>query len=139
MQPTRFLLPSVVAMLALGAIDAQASLLQEMRQVIDLEKSGRATQVVLTKHRVEVTVEENGSEERYSTTVRGAKERKQVRYASWQLQLAGDRAEMFEKAGAPTYRTRENFAGVLTERWTYASRHVTYVFQGDRLVDTESF
>jgi hypothetical protein len=62
-----------------------------------------------------------------------------VRYASWQLQLAGDRADVFEKAGAPTYRTRESYAGVMTERWTYVSRHVTYVFQGDRLVDSESF
>ncbi len=139
MQSFRFLLSSVVAILALGAIDAEASLLQEMRQVIDLEKSGRATRVVLTKHRVDVTVEERGNEERYFLTVRGSKERKQVRYANWQLLLAGDRAGVFERAGAPTYRTREDYAGVLTERWTYASQHVTYVFQGDRLVSTESF
>jgi len=139
MQPTRFLLPSVVAMLVIGAFDAEASLLKEMRQIIDLEKSGRATRVELTKHRVDVTVRERGNEERYVTTVRGPKERKQVRYANWQLLLAGDRADTFERIGAPTYRTRENYAGVLTERWTYATLHVTYVFQGDRLVETESF
>jgi hypothetical protein len=34
---------------------------------------------------------------------------------------------------------REDYAGSMQERWTYVEQHLTYVFEGDRLVRTESF
>jgi hypothetical protein len=86
--------------------------------------------VKLTKRVVQVVVK---------VPVKGKQERKQVRYARWHLLVDGDQRQVYEKEGWPTYRHREDYAGVVTERWTYADRHITYVFEGNRLVDTNPF
>jgi hypothetical protein len=115
-----------------GAFDAEASILKELEEAIQLVESGTVDRddVTLTKRVVEVAVK---------VSVRGPKERKQVRYARWRLLLEGDQRTVFQSEGWPTYRLREDYAGSATELWTYADRKITYVFQGNRLVKTQLF
>jgi hypothetical protein len=129
----RLILPGFAAcLLLLGSIDSEASILKELEEAIQLVESGAVDRddVTMTKRVVEVAVK---------VPVKGAKERKQVRYARWHLLLDGDQRAIYKREGWPTYRLRESYAGSVTEQWTYADKKVTYVFQGNRLVDTRLF
>ena len=131
MRPLRLILPLfAAAFFFAGSFDARASLLRELDEAIALVEAGDAS-VKLGKRRVEITT--------VVYPVKGEQERKQVRYARWRLLLDGDRRTVYDNEGWPTYRTREDFAGAVTERWTYPEQHRTYVFEGDRLVRTELF
>jgi hypothetical protein len=131
MRPSRHVVPALAAaFLASGFFAAEASLLRELEEAIALVEAGEAS-VALSKRRVEITT--------VVYPVKGEQERKQVRYARWRLLLDGDRRDVYDRQGWPTYRTRESFAGSVTERWTYPEHHRTYVFEGDRLVRTELF
>ncbi len=125
-----FLSVYAAALLYSGLFAAEASLLQELDEAIALVEAGEGS-VTLSKRRVEITT--------VVYPVKGEQERKQVRYARWRLLLDGDRRAVYDKEGWPTYKTREDFAGSVTERWTYPEQHRTYVFEGDRLVRTELF
>lgn len=129
----RLLLPGIAAAaLGFGAIDAESSILEELQAAISLVDAGvvDVDDVKLTKRVVEVVVK---------VPIKGKQERKQVRYARWYLQLDGDQRQVYEREGWPTYRHREDYAGVVTERWSYADAHITYVFKGNQLVDTNPF
>jgi hypothetical protein len=66
--------------------------------------------------------------------VKGKRERRQVRFARLVKGLTGDRREVYVNEGFPTFRHRENNAGIRTEHWTYLAKRITYVFHEDRLV-----
>ena len=83
--------------------------------------------VSLGKRQVQYTV---------TIDVRGAKERKQVRYARWHLLLSGDRLTVYQREGWPTHRRLEDYAGSKTELWLYDDKHVTYIFKDGNLVGT---
>jgi len=125
MRPSRHVVPAfAAAFLVSGFFAAEASLLREFEEAIALAEAGEAS-VALSKRRVEITT--------VVYPVKGEQERKQVRYARWRLLLDGDRRDVYDSQGWPTSRTRVNFAGSVTERWTYPEQHRTYVFEGDRL------
>jgi len=128
-----------VATLAFGAIDADAALQRQLDRVVSLAEAGKLENVQLTTRQVSLTMKIGGTEVQVEHGVHGARERKQVRLANLRLQLAGDRAAVFESLGRPAYRVREDYAGSVQERWTYVEQHLIYVFEGDRLVRTESF
>lgn len=129
----RLVLPGIAAaVLVFGGIDARASILEELQEAISLVDAGLVDvdDVKLTKRVVDVVVK---------VPVKGKQERKQVRYARWHLLIDGDQRCVYEREGWPTYRHRESSMGVVTESWTYADKHITYVFQGNRLIDTNPF
>ena len=140
MKTIRLAIPGiVVATLAFGAIDAEATLQRQLDSIVDLAEAGKLESAQLTTRRVSLTMKIGGTEVQVDHGVHGPRERKQVRLANLRLQLGGDRAAVFESMGRPTYRVREDYAGSVQERWTYAAEHRAYIFEGDRLVRTESF
>ena len=140
MKTIRLAIPGiVVASLAFGAIDADAALQRQLDRVVSLAEAGKLESVQLTTRRVSLTMRIGGKEVQVDHGVHGARERKQVRLANLRLQLAGDRAAVFERLGRPAYRVRQDYAGSVQEHWTYVEHHLTYIFEGDRLLRTESF
>lgn len=125
----RLVLPTFVACLLFGALDANASIRRELDELMGLVESGNVhvEDVTMTKRLVRYTV---------TISVDSAKERKQVRYARLRLLLDGDRAQVYRTEGWPTARRRVDYAGRVTEHWIYDDKHITYVFQGDRLIET---
>lgn len=89
-------------------------------------------EAVLAKHYAEVAP---GT----LVAVRGAKERRQVRFANWVNNLSGDKAAVYAYEGYPRHRLRENWAGRVTERWTYPESRNVYYFQDGVLVRTSRF
>ncbi len=71
--------------------------------------------------------------------VKGKHERRHVRIARWIEGLRGAPQTVFAQEGMPVYRYRELVDSHLFEIWTYPERHLSYVFEGDRLVGTEPF
>ena len=71
--------------------------------------------------------------------VRGPSERRRVRLARWAAVIGGDRQAVYQMLGYPPQRHRENFMDVVTEFWTYPGEYVTFVFEGDRLLRTETY
>jgi hypothetical protein len=71
--------------------------------------------------------------------VKGKHERRHVRIARWIESLQGDPRTVFTREGMPVYRYRELVDSHLYEIWTYPERHLSYVFEGDRLTGTEPF
>lgn len=125
----RLVLPTVAACLLLGAFDADASIRRELDELLGLVESDDVVveELTMTTRLVRYTV---------SIPVDSAKERKQVRYARLLLLLDGDRLHVYRTEGWPTARRRVDFAGSVTEHWIYDDKHITYVFQGDRLIET---
>lgn len=124
----------IVAVFAGLASSTEASLLPQIeaareihqtRETLGIEKSPPA----LRKHYVEV---EPGD----YVAVRGSRERRQVRFARLIEGLDGDRLEVFQREGFPTFRHQENFGGEVTTHWSYLKSGVTYIFRGDDLVRT---
>ncbi len=60
-----------------------------------------------------------------------------LRIARWIDSLRGDRRAVYESDGFPVFRHLEDSLGEVTEYWTYPDRHLTYVFEGDRLIRTQ--
>lgn len=125
----RLVLPTVAACLLLGAVDADASIRRELDELLGLVESDDVLveELTMTKRLVRYTV---------TIPVDSAKERKQVRYARLRLLLEGDRLEVYRYEGWPTARRREDYAGSVTELWTYDDRHITYIFKDGKLVET---
>ena len=71
--------------------------------------------------------------------VKGKHERRHVRIARWIEGLRGEPRTVFAREGMPVYRYRELVDSHLYEIWTYPERHLSYVFEGDRLAGTEPF
>jgi len=69
-------------------------------------------------------------------TPHGMRERRALRVIRWHEALQGDRQRIHEQMGHPTYRTYKLESGVRTELWTYPEADRTYVFEGDRLIET---
>ena len=74
-----------------------ASILKELRESIQLFEKGELQHLSLSKHKVIGT---------RVLAVRGPKERRQVRFARWQLSLSGDQRSIFKSHGFPSYRYR---------------------------------
>lgn len=93
-----------------------------------------ATYVTLDeRHRV-VTAEELILAPFLDTT--GAGDRRRSRFARLRASFDGDRLRIAEEHGFPRHRHRENGYGRITEHWTYPEAHTTFVFCGDRLIET---
>lgn len=115
-------------------IASRASILPQIKEAEALKaKMGSSlTTPVLSKHYVEV-------QKGVFVAVKGARERRQVRFARLVEAWQGDRRAVYEREGFPTFRYRELEAGVTTEHWTYPGKQVTYTFQGDRLLSVDPF
>jgi hypothetical protein len=107
---------------------ARASLLPQIQEARALQEQQGAWTRTLTKHYVEV-------KPGVKVAVRGARERRQVRFARWVESLTGDRLAVFEAAGFPLYRHRETAGGDRTELWTYPEEGRVYVFRDEDLVE----
>jgi hypothetical protein len=115
-------------------VSSPASILPQIKDANATEAQQEAPVLVpaLRKHFVEVSPG-------IYVAVKGERERRQVRFARLLKSLSGDRLEVYEREGFPTFRHRELEAGIRTEHWTYAGENVTYVFRGDRLVSVVPF
>jgi hypothetical protein len=93
-------------------------------------ESARRRDTRISKHYVEV---DNG----IWMAVKGSRERRQVRFArlieTWSL----DQQKIAAKLGFPSFRFREDYAGVITEIWSYPGADKEYVFSvpSGRLVE----
>jgi hypothetical protein len=125
----RLVLPAFSALLILTALDADASIRRELDELMGLVEAGQVdvADVTMTTRLVQYAV---------TIPVHGAKERKQVRYARLRLLLDGDRLHVYRREGWPTARHLEDYAGSVTELWTYDDRHITYIFKDGQLIET---
>jgi hypothetical protein len=126
---------AAVALVILSCPTAsRASILPQIREAeaLGTEMGSSLTTPTLRKHYVEV-------KEGIFVAVKGARERRQVRFARLIDSFGGDRREVYERQGFPVFRYRERAAGVETEHWTYPGKQVTYTFQGDRLIAVDPF
>jgi len=125
----RLVLPAFSALVFFVAFDANASIRRELDELMARVESGDVDidDVHMSTRRVQYSV---------TIPVEGKKERKQVRYARLKLLLAGDQLHVYQSEGWPTHRHREDYAGVITELWTYDARHITYIFADGRLIET---
>ena len=119
---------AVLAISIAAAPSAQASILEELREMTRLEAAGALDRndVSMTKRVVEYTVR---------IPVHGMQERKQVRYAHWRMLLDGDREQAYEEYGWPTHRLQVDEMGGVTEHWIYDALQVRLIFRNDRLVE----
>ena len=117
------------AMIALlAAPRSQAGIYEELQRSVREYKAHDAPAPRLAKRQITTT---NGT-----FAIKGARERKQVRLAAWNLSLQGDRLRIREEMGYPTYRLYELRSDVRTELWTYPHLDRVYVFRGDTLIET---
>jgi hypothetical protein len=119
---------AVLAASIAAAPSAQASILEELREMTRLEAEGELDRddVSMMKRLVEYTVR---------IPVHGKQERKQVRYAHLRLLLDGDRAQAYEQYGWPTHRLQVDEMGGVTEHWIYDALQTRLVFRDNRLID----
>jgi hypothetical protein len=60
--------------------------------------------------------------------VKGARERRQVRFARLKDTWSTDHHDVAKEWGFPVFRYREEQAGLRTEVWSYPAAHVEIVF-----------
>jgi hypothetical protein len=115
-------------------VASRASILPQIQDANALKKEmGPALQVpVLREHYVEV-------EPGVFVAVKGARERRQVRFARLINMFGDDRLEVYERMGFPPFRHFEQAGGARTEHWAYPDKQVTYVFRGNDLVTVSGF
>ena len=124
----------IIAAIAAGtfalqaAPSAQAGVYEELQRSVREYKTHEAPAPTLSKHQITTS--------KGTFAIKGARERKQVRLAAWNLSLKGDRLRIREEMGYPTYRVYELRSDERTELWTYPHLDRVYVFQGDTLIET---
>lgn len=71
---------------------------------------------------------------------KGKRGRNLLRAACYATQLQNDKLAVYEEHGFPVHRIRENFAGRITETWTYYELGLAFTFDEDsRIVETRTF
>ena len=124
----------IIAAVAVGTIAlldaprAQAGIYEELQRSVREYKTHEAPAPRLSKRQITTS---NGT-----YAIKGARERKQVRLAAWNLSLKGDQLRIREEMGYPTYRVYELRSDERTELWTYPHLDRVYVFRGDTLIET---
>ena len=132
MRTAAFLLGFVLLTMTVPSPPARASLLPQIQEARQLSVEANLASLPVTKHYVEVAPG-------IYVAVKGAKERRQVRFARWVDGLQGDREAVYEAEGFPTHRHFETQAGDRTEHWVYPERGLVYVFRGDVLADVRRY
>jgi hypothetical protein len=120
---------AISALCILGAPRAHAGIYE------DLQNELRAQQAELLQNSALQAQQMAAPEELFA--LRGKRGRKQLRRANWVALLQDDRARIHQEMGHPTYRIYELNMDVRTELWTYPEANRVYVFQGDRLIETQ--
>jgi hypothetical protein len=129
-----FAAAAVAVVVLSSAVPSRASILPQIQKAETLqEEAGAALNTpALREHYVEV-------DPGVFVAVKGARERRQVRFARLISMFEGARREVYERKGFPTFRHFERVGGARTEHWSYPDDHVTYVFRGNDLVAVSPF
>jgi hypothetical protein len=111
------LIVSAAALVVLGPVpDSRAN------SILPGIASARSRNTAVMKHYVEV-------DKGIWMAVKGERERRQVRFARLMESWSADQQKIALQNGWPNFRWREDYAGCVTEIWSYPDQDQEFVFQ----------
>jgi hypothetical protein len=93
------------------------------------EESGDSTEVQV----VPAKTLERGDLLKTRSLVENEHQQRAFRVAYWAAGLTGDKKTVYDTYGYPSYRSRQEQLGAVTETWTYLGADKSFTFRGDRL------
>jgi hypothetical protein len=115
MKPSNWIVTAFAFTIALAPIAASAN------SILPAIESAKTRDGAVMKHYVEI-------DKGVWIAVKGMRERRQVRFARLVQMWSKDQQKVALKQGWPNFRWREDYAGHVTEVWSYPEVDKEYVF-----------